>query len=69
MGICKYILQKFSCKSSCVYNIDNEMYDRRAFDKPLAHYQLKIKDVKKIMKILNKREFMTFPVRTETTDL
>lgn len=69
MGICRFILTKISCKSSCVYNIDNEMYDRNAFTKPLAHYQLKIKDMKKIMKILNKREYIHYPVRSETTDL
>ena len=65
MGICKYLLSKLSCKSSCVYNIDNEMYDRSAFNKPLTNYQLKIKDMKKILKILNKREYINYPMKTE----
>jgi hypothetical protein len=29
---------------------------------PLSQYQLKFKDIKKIMKILNKREYIKYPV-------
>ncbi len=63
MGLLKWIAKKFKCESKCMYNIDDEKYDRRAFDIPLSHYELKIKDLKRIMKILNKREFITFPTR------
>lgn len=61
MGLLKKILEKCSCKSSCMYNIDEELYDRRRLDIPISHYELKIKDVKKIMKILNKRQYLTYP--------
>lgn len=62
MGLVKYIAKHFSCKSSCVYNPDEEYFSRSSMCEPLSHYQLKIKDIKKIMKILNKREYIKYPV-------
>ena len=60
MGILKYILKKFSCKSSCMYNPNNEMFNRQSISHPLSQYELKFKDIKKIMKILNKREYIKY---------
>ena len=58
MGLLKYILKKFSCNSSCVYNANDEMFNRDSMSNPLSHYELKFKDIKKIMKILNKRDYV-----------
>jgi hypothetical protein len=55
MGILSYIAKKFSCKSSCTYNADEELFNRESMSTPLSHYELKFKDIKKIMRILNKR--------------
>jgi hypothetical protein len=62
MGLLKFILKKFSCSSSCMYNANDEMFNRESMSAPLSHYQLKFKDIKKIMKILNKREYIKYPV-------
>ena len=61
MGLLKYILKKFSCNSSCVYNANDEMFNRDSMSQPLSQYELKFKDIKKIMKILNKREYIKYP--------
>ena len=61
MGLIKFILKKFKCSSSCMYNMDDEMYDRDKLTMPISNYSLKIKDLKKIMKILNKRESVAYP--------
>jgi hypothetical protein len=53
MGLIKFILKKCSCTSSCMYN--DEVFNRESMSTPLSEYQLKFKDIKKIMKILNKR--------------
>ena len=55
MGLIKYILKKFSCKSSCMYNANDELFNRTSMSVPLSEYELKFKDIKKIMRILNKR--------------
>ena len=62
MGLLKFILKKFSCNSSCVYNPNEEMFNRNSMSIPLSHYELKFKDIKKIMKILNKRQYIKYPV-------
>ncbi len=56
MGLLKFIAKKFSCKSSCVYNPNDEYFNRESMSLPLSSFELKFKDVKKIMKILNKRD-------------
>ena len=63
MGLLKYILKKFSCNSSCVYNANDEMFNRESMSAPLSQYELKFKDIKKIMKILNKREYINIPTK------
>ena len=63
MGLIKYILKKFSCNSSCVYNANDEMFNRESMSAPLSQYELKFKDIKKIMKILNKREHINIPIK------
>lgn len=55
MGLIKFILKKCSCTSSCMYNVNDEVFNRESMSTPLSEYQLKFKDIKKIMKILNKR--------------
>ena len=57
MGLAKFLAKHFSCKSSCVYNPDEEFFTRTSMSEPLSHYQLKIKDIK----ILNKREYIKYP--------
>jgi hypothetical protein len=61
MGLIKFILKKFSCKSSCTYNPNEEIFSRESMSIPLCHYELKFKDIKKIMAILNKREVIKYP--------
>ena len=34
------------------------MFNRDSMSNPLSHYELKFKDIKKIMKILNKRDYV-----------
>lgn len=58
MGILKFICKKFACKSSCMYNGNNELFDRSILSMPLENYELKIKDLKKIIKILNKKKII-----------
>jgi hypothetical protein len=55
MGLIKFICKHFSCKSSCTYNPNEEVFNRESLAIPLSHYELKFKDMKKVMKILNKR--------------
>jgi hypothetical protein len=54
MGLIKFICSKFTCKSTCSYN--NEIFDSSHLSVPLEQFNLKMKDVKKILKILNKRD-------------
>ena len=58
MGLLKWILKKFTCNSSCTYNIENEIYDNNILGHTLNQYSLKLKDLKKIYRILNKREMI-----------
>jgi hypothetical protein len=55
MGILSYVAKKFSCKSSCAYNANEEIFNRESMSVPLSQFELKFKDIKKIMRILNKR--------------
>ena len=43
-----------------MYNPNNEMFNRQSMSLPLSQYELKFKDIKKIMKILNKREYIKY---------
>lgn len=61
MGILKNIFKKFACKSSCVYN--NQVFDSSHLCQPLDNFELKMKDVKKILKILNKRKLNCLGVK------
>ena len=62
MGLLKFIAKKFKCSSSCIYDPDDEVFDRKSMGMPLSEYQLKFKDIKKIMKILNKRQTISIDV-------
>tara|TARA_R110000822_G_scaffold70161_8_gene169976 strand:+ start:3267 stop:3419 length:153 start_codon:yes stop_codon:yes gene_type:complete len=46
-----------------VYNANDEMFNRESMSAPLSQYELKFKDIKKIMKILNKREHINIPIK------
>ena len=52
----KWICSKFKCNSSCTYNIENEIFDTDILDSSLSMFDLKLKDIKRVCKILNKRE-------------
>ncbi len=58
MGLLKYLCKKFKCQSSCMYDGNDELFNKNSMNRNLSNYELKIKDVKKIMKILNKRELV-----------
>ena len=62
MGLLKWILKKFKCESKCMYNIDEEQFDNNVLGHTLNQYQLKMKDLKRILKILNKRERVSFEI-------
>jgi len=49
-------MNKFSCKSSCIFNPVNEIMDFDKHKLSLESFNLKHKDIIKIHKILNKRE-------------
>ena len=61
MGLLKWLLKKITCNSSCTYNIENEIYDNNVLGHTLNQYNLKLKDLKAIYKILSKREMVTIP--------
>ena len=54
MGLLKFCLSMFSCKSSCKFN-DNLM-DHDLNRHSLDDYELKYKDMEKIHRILSKRK-------------
>jgi tRNA C32,U32 (ribose-2'-O)-methylase TrmJ len=57
MGIFKWLCKKFSCISSCKYNIEMENCPKKSMenlDNILNRYELSIKDVMDINKILSK---------------
>lgn len=56
MGLIKWIVDKFSCKSSCQFNIENEVFDFNLHKMSLDNFELKHKDILKIHRILNKRD-------------
>lgn len=59
MGLIKWLCKKFKCNSSCAYNGNEEFLNHDLMNERLSNYQLKIKDLKKIYRILNKRETLT----------
>lgn len=57
MGILKWICKKFSCNSSCKYNAEMENCPKQSMRNlgNIMNYELSIKDVMSINKILNKK--------------
>tara|TARA_R110001632_G_scaffold40800_4_gene102363 strand:+ start:1598 stop:1834 length:237 start_codon:yes stop_codon:yes gene_type:complete len=53
MGILKWLISKFSCKSDCQFNTDDLPDDFLDID--LNQYRLKKKDLQAVFKIMNKR--------------
>ena len=58
MGLIKWICKKFSCNSSCKYNGEMEKCPRESMRNlgNIMDYELSIKDVMCINKILGKKE-------------
>ena len=58
MGLIKWLCKRFSCNSSCKYNEQMANCPTASMDNltNIMNYQLSIKDVMKINKILNKKE-------------
>ena len=63
----KWICSKFKCNSSCTYNIENNIFDSQIMDQSLSMYDLKLKDIKKVYKILNKRTKSIVPRGSDST--
>lgn len=59
MGLIKWLLKKFKCNSSCSYDGNEEFLNNDILNERLSNYQLKIKDLKKIYRILGKRQTIT----------
>jgi len=59
MGLLKWLCKKFKCNSSCTYNGNEEFLNHDIMNETLSNYQLKIKDLKKIYRILGKRKTIT----------
>ena len=59
MGFLKWLCKHFKCKSSCSYDGNEEFLNNEIMNERLSNYQLKIKDLKKIYRILGKRETIT----------
>lgn len=57
MGILKWICKKFSCNSSCKYNAEMENCPKQSMRNlgNIMNYELSIKDVMSINKILSKK--------------
>ena len=57
MGILKWICKKFSCNSSCKYNGEMENCPKQSMDnlENILNYNLSIKDVMAINKIISKK--------------
>ena len=53
MGVIKWIIEKFSCKSSCKFNETNFNNELNKYS--LENFKLKHKDIIKIHSILSKR--------------
>ncbi len=64
MGLFKWLCSRFSCTSSCKFN--NQVFDSSNLSLPLEEFELKMKDVKRILKILNKRGKICVPVKNCT---
>ena len=56
MAFLKWLINKFSCKSSCRFNIEDQVFDIDIHKLSLDNFDLKHKDILKIHKILHKRE-------------
>ena len=61
MGLLKWVAKRFKCNSACTYNGDDEYLNEDIMNERLSNYQLKIKDLKKIYRILGKRETICLP--------
>ena len=57
MGILKWICKKFSCNSSCKYNGEMENCPKQSMENldNILNYNLSIKDVMAINKIISKK--------------
>ena len=67
MGLLKWLAKHFKCNSACTYNGNEEFLNSDIMNQRLDNYQLKIKDIKKIYRILGKRQTISVPVSTAST--
>ena len=58
MGFIKWLIDKFSCKSSCRFNINETEFNNELNKYSLDNFKLKHKDVLKIHSILTKRQLV-----------
>ena len=58
MGLLKWLCKRFSCNSNCKYNEQMAECHKTSVDNVnnIMNYELSIKDILKINKILNKKE-------------
>ena len=57
----KWLFGKIKCNSSCSYNIENEIFNSNVMEDKLSTYDLSLKDIKKVYKILNRRDKSIVP--------
>ena len=69
MGIIKWFAEKFSCKSSCRFNIENQLFDLGLHNLSLVDFDLKHKDILKIHKILQKRELKPDRIKSNISNI
>ena len=71
MGILKWICKKFSCNSSCKYNGEMENCPKKSMENldNILNYNLSIKDVMAINKIISKKTMNINETIQQTTIL
>ena len=71
MGILKWICKKFSCNSSCKYNGEMENCPKQSMENlnNILNYDLSIKDVMAINKIIGKKTMSIKETIQQTTIL
>ncbi len=63
MGLLKWLCKHFKCNSSCAYDGNEQYLDNEILNQRLSNYQLKVKDLKKIYRILGKRETISIDTK------
>lgn len=69
MSIIKWFIDKFSCKSSCRFNIEEQVFDLNLHNLSLCDFDLKHKDILKIHKILQRRDIKPQNPKTNISNI